>query len=178
MPALEPVLGQALELALTDPLTGLYNQRYLMRHLRGLMASGKANSVGVLMIDVDHFKQVNDRFGHAAGDKALKAIADVLRGRTRVFDSIARYGGEEFTVIMPDTKIEDAQRIAERIRLHVAGSPFRVAHGEELLTVTMSIGVATTLGERDSPEALLKRADEAVYEAKSAGRNKVVARAA
>ena len=79
---------------------------------------------------------------------------------------------------MPDTKLEDAERIAERIRLHVAGSPFRVKGGSELLTVTISVGVAATLGEGDKPEALLKRADEAVYEAKAHGRNKVVARAA
>jgi two-component system, cell cycle response regulator len=81
-------------------------------------------------------------------------------------------------VVMPDTELEDARRIAERIRLHVAGSPFRVMGGEELLTVTISIGVASSLGPQDRPEALIKRADEAVYEAKAAGRNKVIARAA
>jgi two-component system cell cycle response regulator len=79
---------------------------------------------------------------------------------------------------MPGARLEDAQRVAERIRLHVAGSPFRVSGGKELLTVTISIGVATTVGEEDTPEALLKRADEAGYEAKAGGRNKVVARAA
>jgi len=81
-------------------------------------------------------------------------------------------------VVMPGTRIEDAERIAERIRLHVAGSPFRVAHGTELLTATISIGVAATLGPDDTPDALLKRADEGLYEAKSSGRNKVIARAA
>ena len=96
----------------------------------------------------------------------------------RAIDLPCRYGGEEFVVVMPDTAIADAERIAERIRRHVAGSPFRADGGKELLTVTISIGVAATLGEGDSPEALLKRADAAVYEAKSAGRNKVIARAA
>src|SRR6202035_577700 len=88
-------LGSALEMALIDPLTGLYNQRYLMRHLHGLLGS-QNRELAVLMIDVDHFKSVNDEFGHATGDKALRAIADVLRGNVRVFDSVARYGGEEF----------------------------------------------------------------------------------
>ena len=90
-------------MALIDPLTGLYNQRYLMRHLRGLLESGQNRELAVLMIDVDHFKAVNDEYGHAAGDKALRAIADVLRANTRVFDSLARYGGEEFVVVMPGT---------------------------------------------------------------------------
>ena len=90
-------------MALIDPLTGLYNQRYLMRHLRGLLESGQSPNLGVLMIDVDHFKSVNDEFGHATGDLALRAIADVLRGCTRAFDSLARYGGEEFVVVMPGT---------------------------------------------------------------------------
>ena len=90
-------------MALTDPLTGLYNQRYLMRHLRGLLDSGQPGRLAVLMIDVDHFKLVNDDYGHGAGDRALQAIADALRANTRVFDSVARYGGEEFVVVMPAT---------------------------------------------------------------------------
>jgi two-component system cell cycle response regulator len=101
-----------------------------------------------------------------------------LASNVRAVDLPCRYGGEEFVVIMPDTKLEDAERIADRIRRHVAGSPFRVSGGSELLTVTISIGVAATLGEGDFAEALLKRADEAVYEAKAAGRNMVVAKAA
>jgi len=112
------------------------------------------------------------------GDLVLAEAARRLGAVTRMSDVIVRYGGEEFTVIMPGARLEDAQRVAERIRLHVAGSPFRVAGGRELLTVTISVGVATTLGEEDSPDALLKRADEAVYEAKAAGRNRVIARAA
>jgi two-component system cell cycle response regulator len=89
--------GTALEMALIDPLTGMYNQRYLMRHLRGLL-EGANRELAVLMVDVDHFKAVNDDYGHAAGDKALRAIADALRANTRAFDSLARYGGEEFVV--------------------------------------------------------------------------------
>ena len=107
-------LSTALELALTDPLTSLYNQRYLRRHLNGLMQSGQGRPIAVLMIDVDHFKKVNDRFGHANGDVALKLIADVLRANIRAFDSLARYGGEEFVVVMPGSNADDATAAAER----------------------------------------------------------------
>jgi len=173
-------LNHSLELAVTDQLTGLHNRLYMTGQLNALVnrAVRGGDAVSALMIDIDHFKKINDSFGHAVGDEVLREFAVRLASNVRAVDLPCRYGGEEFTVIMPDTRIEDAQRIAERIRLHVAGSPFRVAQGEEMLSVTISIGVATTLSEHDSPEALLKRADEAVYEAKSAGRNKVVARAA
>ncbi len=134
--------------------------------------------VAALMIDIDHFKKINDSFGHDIGDEVLREFAVRLASNVRAVDLPCRYGGEEFMVIMPDTRLSDAERIAERIRLHVAGSPFRVAGGSELLTVTISIGVASTLGPGDHAEALLKRADEAVYEAKAAGRNKVIAKAA
>ncbi len=101
-----------------------------------------------------------------------------LASNVRAIDLPCRYGGEEFVAIMPDTTVDAAERIAERIRRYISGSPFRVAHGSELLTVTISIGVAGTLGDTDTPEALLKRADEALYEAKAAGRNRVIAWAA
>jgi two-component system cell cycle response regulator len=96
----------------------------------------------------------------------------------RAIDLPCRYGGEEFVVVMPDTALQDAERIAERIRLHVAGSPFRVMGGQELLSVTISIGVAATVGAEDRPDSLLKRADEGLYEAKASGRNRVISRAA
>ena len=165
-------VGQALEMALTDPLTGFYNQRYLMRHLRGLMASGKVNTVSVLMLDVDHFKSVNDRYGHAAGDKALRAIADILRGRTRVFDSIARYGGEEFVVVMPGASAPDAVQAAERLRAAVEAMTFepqpQVRH-----TLTVSIGVGFSDRPHMTPEQILQIADAAMYRAKRGGRNRV-----
>jgi two-component system cell cycle response regulator len=93
-------------------------------------------------------------------------------------DLPVRFGGEEFVVVMPETELEHAHRIAERIRLHVAGSPFRVMGGEELLTVTISIGVAASLRADDTPAKLIRRADEAMYEAKARGRNRVIAKAA
>ncbi|WP_421931678.1 PleD family two-component system response regulator [Phenylobacterium sp.] len=173
-------LDHSLELAVTDQLTGLHNRRYMVGQLEALVkrASLGGDPVAALLIDIDHFKKINDGYGHDVGDEVLREFAVRLASNVRAIDLPCRYGGEEFVVVMPDTKIEDAERIAERIRLHVAGSPFRVMGGAELLTVTISIGVAATLGAGDKPEALLKRADEAVYEAKASGRNKVIARAA
>jgi two-component system cell cycle response regulator len=165
-------LGAALEMALIDPLTGLYNQRYLMRHLRGLLEGAQNRDLAVLMIDVDHFKSVNDDYGHAAGDKALRAIADVLRASTRVFDSLARYGGEEFAVVMPGTTMEDAQIAADRLRSAVEAAPFATEEGHRL-HLTISIGVACSSQQPITPEALLHAADIALYAAKRAGRNRV-----
>ena len=108
----------------------------------------------------------------------LREFAVRLASNVRAVDLPCRYGGEEFVVVMPETALADAQRIAERIRLHVSGSPFRVANGREILAVTISIGVAVTLGPGDTPDALLKRSDEALYEAKASGRNRVIAYAA
>jgi two-component system, cell cycle response regulator len=163
--------GTALEMALIDPLTGLYNQRYLMRHLRGLLEGGQNREVAVLMIDVDHFKSVNDEFGHATGDQALRAVADVLRGNTRVFDSLARYGGEEFVVVMPGTGAADAALAAERLRSAVEATPCTWASGKPS-RLTVSIGVACRAQHPGTPEALLHAADLALYAAKRAGRNR------
>ncbi|HWU80496.1 MAG TPA: diguanylate cyclase, partial [Caulobacter sp.] len=173
-------LDHSLELAVTDQLTGLHNRRYMTGQLDSLAkrAGLGGDPVAALLIDIDHFKKINDGFGHDVGDEVLREFALRLASNVRAIDLPCRYGGEEFTVIMPDTQLADALRIAERIRMHVSGSPFRVAHGSELLTVTISIGVSATSGPDDTPEALLKRADEAVYEAKKSGRNAVVGKAA
>ena len=173
-------LDHSLELAVTDQLTGLHNRRYMTGQLEALMRRSAAGGepVAVLVIDIDHFKKVNDSFGHDVGDEVLREFAVRLASNVRAIDLPVRHGGEEFVVVMPDTDLEAARRIAERIRLHVAGSPFQVMNGEELLTVTISIGVAASCGPQDSPHALVKRADEAVYVAKAQGRNRVIARAA
>jgi two-component system cell cycle response regulator len=163
-------LGTALEMALIDPLSGLYNQRYLMRHLRGLLNGSKHRDLALLMIDVDHFKAVNDDYGHAVGDKALRGVADVLRANTRVFDSVARYGGEEFVVVMPGIGLEDAVQAAERLRTAIEETIFSWDEGIRS-RLTVSIGVACN--SVDSPEALLHAADLALYAAKRAGRNRV-----
>ena len=173
-------LDYSLELAVTDQLTGLHNRRYMVGQLGALVtrATHGGEPVAALLIDIDHFKKINDNFGHDVGDEVLREFALRVASNVRAIDLPCRYGGEEFVVIMPDTSVEAATRVAERIRTHVAGSSFRVAGGEELLTVTISIGVSATLSADDTPAALLKRADEGVYEAKAAGRNKVVSRAA
>ncbi|MBW8816148.1 MAG: PleD family two-component system response regulator [Caulobacterales bacterium] len=173
-------LDHSLELAVTDQLTGLHNRRYMAGQLDALMrrAAQGGEPVACLVIDIDHFKKVNDSFGHDVGDEVLSEFAVRLASNVRAIDLPVRHGGEEFVVVMPDTDLEDARRIAERIRLHVAGAPFRVMGGRELLSVTISIGVASSAGADDTSNALLKRADEAVYEAKSRGRNRVIARAA
>ena len=173
-------LDHSLELAVTDQLTGLHNRRYMTGQLGALVtrAARGGDPVSALMIDIDHFKKINDGFGHDIGDEVLREFAVRLASNVRAIDLPCRYGGEEFVVIMPGTRLEDAEKIAERIRRHVAGSPFRVSGGAESLTVTISIGVAATAGEGDHAEALLKRADEAMYTAKSTGRNAVIVKAA
>jgi two-component system cell cycle response regulator len=173
-------LDHSLELAVTDQLTGLHNRRYMTGQLGALVtrAARGGEPVAALMVDIDHFKKINDGFGHDVGDEVLREFAVRLASNVRAIDLPCRYGGEEFVVIMPGTRLEDAERIAERIRRHVAGSPFRVGGDAEPLTVTISIGVAATAGETDNAEALLKRADEAVYAAKAAGRNAVMVKAA
>ena len=173
-------LDHSLELDVTDQLTGLHNRRYMTGQLDSLVkrASLGGDPVSALLIDIDFFKKINDTFGHDIGDEVLREFALRLASNVRAIDLPCRYGGEEFVVIMPDTALADALRIAERIRMHVSGSPFKVAHGKEMLNVTISIGVSATAGEGDTPEALLKRADEGVYQAKASGRNAVVGKAA
>ena len=165
-------LGSALEMALIDPLTGLYNQRYLRRHLVGLVESGQSRQLSVLMIDVDFFKRVNDTHGHATGDKALRLIAETLRANTRVFDSLARYGGEEFVVVMPGADRDDALLAAERLRAAVELAEF-VGPAGQRVPLTVSVGVGCSTGAPVSPEALLHAADTALYTAKAGGRNRV-----
>jgi len=139
-------LGLALEMALTDPLTGFYNQLYMMRHLRGLLSASQSTGIAVLMIDVDHFKEINDRWGHMVGDAALKAIAETLRHRIRVFDSIARYGGEEFAVVMPGTTEQEAVGAAERLRGAIEAMAFQPEPGVGH-KMTVSVGVACSDGD-------------------------------
>ena len=165
-------LGSALEMALIDPLTGLYNQRYLRRHLAGLVESGQGRHLAVLMVDVDFFKKVNDEHGHAMGDKALRLIADTLRANTRVFDSLARYGGEEFVVVMPGADVDDASQAAERLRCAVEAADFACPGGQRV-GLTVSVGVGCATGAPVTPEALLQAADTALYAAKAGGRNRV-----
>ena len=172
-------IRESVELSITDPLTGLHNRRYMERHLKTLIADAKRSgrSLSVLIADIDHFKAVNDTYGHDAGDTVLKEFSDRFRRYTRGVDLACRLGGEEFLIIMPDTDKGLAWQVGERVRECVASQGFRIAPGQEI-SVTASVGLATWEGEHDTPEALFKRADNALYAAKRRGRNQVVADAA
>ena len=177
---LKQKLDYSLEMAVTDALTGLQNRRYMAGQLQALMsrAGHGGDPVAVLVLDIDHFKLVNDGFGHDAGDEVLREFAVRLATNVRAIDLPCRLGGEEFVVVMPGASLEDAVQVADRIRRDVGAQPFPIMGGTEALTVTVSVGVAASTGPADTPDALLKRADEGVYEAKARGRNQVIARAA
>ncbi|HEY3778126.1 MAG TPA: PleD family two-component system response regulator [Rhizomicrobium sp.] len=170
----------SVEMAVTDPLTGLHNRRYMVRHLETLMASAahSGKPLSFLIIDVDHFKSVNDSHGHAAGDEVLRAFAGRIESNTRAMDMACRYGGEEFVVVMPETDAAVALSVAERLRQSVEASPFRISRPPGELHLTVSIGIAGFEMPEDTAEALLHRADQALYRAKNEGRNRVVAAAA
>lgn len=168
-------LTDTMTLAVTDQLTGLYNRRYFERHLAALLgrAREQKREMAMMIIDLDHFKAVNDSWGHMFGDQVLKEFADRLRRNIRGVDMPCRLGGEEFVVLMPDTDLGQAQGVAERVRCAVAEKPFFCA-GETAAHVTVSVGLAMNENPADSPEDLLKRADIALYRAKREGRNRVV----
>jgi two-component system cell cycle response regulator len=161
-------------MAYTDALTGVYNRRYMHSHLdRKIMEITEAGKpVSVMMFDIDHFKPINDTYGHAAGDEVLKQLAARVADNVRDFDMVARYGGEEFVVIMPTTPPEAAFMVAERVRNRIAGAPFPIPGQEEPLEVTVSIGVATTTDPAEEAASLVARADASLYEAKRTGRNR------
>ena len=170
-----PALEQArLErLAVTDDLTHAYNGRYWAPRLQQELALAGRNGqcVSVAMLDLDHFKGVNDTHGHANGDRVLRTLADRVREKIRRSDILVRYGGEEFVLLLPSTQRAQAQALAERIRQAVCGTPFPIAGGVNV-TQTVSIGVALWDG-RETAEELVHRADLAMYEAKRGGRNRV-----
>ena len=170
---LRDTYSRSIAMALLDPLTGIYNRRYLDTHLAALLAdtSERAKAVSLLILDIDFFKKINDEHGHAAGDKVLKAVAARVADRLRGFDTFARFGGEEFVVVMPETGLDMAAGVAERIRAAMAETPIPV-HGKESVSVTVSIGVAMS-GPEETPEAVLERADRALYRAKDNGRDRV-----
>jgi two-component system cell cycle response regulator len=165
-----------LSLALTDPLTGLYARRYGEAHLDELIdrVNQDGASAAVMLFDIDHFKRVNDTHGHDAGDDVLRELAARTKHSVRSVDLAARWGGEEFVVVMPETDLANAAAVAERLRLAVANEPFSVKASGAKLGVTISIGVAAAIAGCDHRDRLLKRADDALYSAKSAGRNRVI----
>src|SRR6267378_3199046 len=167
------------EQAISDPLTGLYNRRYLNEFLpRELVRCRRsAAPLAVMLIDLDHFKRVNDSFGHEAGDVVLKAIAALLKGKVRGSDIACRYGGEEFALILPETGLDAAVRRAEVIRLAIARLVLSHA-GTPLGKITTSLGIALFPDHGEDSDALLRAADVALYAAKGAGRDRVVVGAA
>lgn len=165
----------SLSMALTDSLTGLYNRRYFETHLQKLLQKSEETkkALGILLMDIDHFKSFNDTYGHGVGDEVLKIFAQRTKDSLRSFDLVARLGGEEFVVILPDVSVEMAHVIAERLRRTIAEEPFVVSAPEGKVTVTTSIGGALIDG-LGKTEEVLERADKALYEAKETGRNRTV----
>jgi two-component system cell cycle response regulator len=178
MEALRTVIDQSIELAVTDQLTGLFNRRFLFSQLTALMrrAAHGGAPVSVLMLDIDHFKKINDAYGHDAGDDVLREFAARMASNVRPVDFACRMGGEEFAIVMPGASGDAACLAGERIRRQVAAAPFILSRQREGLDVTVSIGVAALDPRDEDAEALIKRADEALYEAKRSGRNRVVGR--
>ncbi|MDX2257591.1 MAG: PleD family two-component system response regulator [Hyphomicrobiaceae bacterium] len=172
-------LDESVELATTDPLTGLHNRRYMESHLATLTrrAAETGGALSVLLADIDHFKLVNDTYGHDVGDLVLKEFANRIRRNTRGADLACRLGGEEFLIIMPETDLTRAYQIGERLRTRIAAEPFSTGDGTRI-RVTSSVGIATLEGPLDTPEATVKRADTALYAAKRRGRNRVASAAA
>lgn len=169
-------VADGLQLAVIDPLTGLFNRRYALNHLENI--SIRAQSTGrdfaVLMLDLDHFKQVNDRYGHTAGDQVLVALTNRLRINLRAMDLIARIGGEEFLITLPESTAAQAQDIANRLRRVIQDNPVLLEDGTE---VNMTVSLGLSMGEPKTGTTdiarLLDRADRALYAAKAQGRNQV-----
>lgn len=174
---LENQAARLLQLSESDPLTGLRNRRSMTRDaLRELQRANRTGGkVSALMLDLDHFKRINDRHGHPVGDVALAELAHALQGQLREVDLIARWGGEEFLVLLPDTDADGAERVAERLRKAIAATS--VSMGRRQLHLTSSIGAATLHGGHHTTEEalghLIGEADQALYVAKHRGRNRV-----
>ncbi len=170
----------SVEMAITDQLTGLHNRRYMTRHLDTLMsdAANSGRPIAFLILDIDYFKSVNDSYGHDVGDEVLREFAGRISANVRGIDLACRFGGEEFVVVMPDTDQSLAYTVAERLRRSVEATPFSISRPPGKLNITISIGIAGSDGGNDTAEALLRRADQALYRAKRDGRNRVVADAA
>jgi len=176
--AIEKILGQqsALEqLSVTDELTGLENRRAAMAKARQTLALGKRSgaSISLAIIDIDHFKRINDQYGHPFGDKVLQQLARTLKQLVRESDVAARIGGEEFCLLMPDTNSQGAYELCER--LHQGIGDMVVLHNKDIVTLTVSLGLTTTHSQEDYDfDVIYARADEALYRAKASGRDRVV----
>lgn len=172
---LRNALELSINLSIKDGLTGVFNRHYFDTHIKQMTnkANNNKRSLCLLMCDIDHFKQVNDTYGHQTGDILLKAVANVLKNIFRVTDLIARFGGEEFSILMDDITIKNAINVAERVRKEVESIDFKVKTQKEPIKRTISIGITEyKIGE--TINSFIERADKALYQAKDGGRNKVV----
>ena len=169
----------SLSLAVVDPMTGLFNRRYLEAHFPKLLEKARQEEsrvLGVMVIDIDKFKSINDTYGHPVGDEVIKELGRRLSRAMRPSDLVARFGGEEFVILIPDTRPELLTQMAERVRTAIAGTPFVIEQNTKTLDVTISLGVTAAGSQQKTliPDGILKVADDALYEAKHGGRNKWV----
>jgi two-component system cell cycle response regulator len=173
--ALKSNYQQTINMAITDGLTGLYNRHFLSTHLNNMVkqALQMGRPLSHIILDVDKFKSINDTYGHDVGDEVLIQLGKIVVNAIRSADLAARYGGEEFVVLMPETDIFDAAEVAERIRLSVERTSFKVSHAVGELRITVSVGVSHLRSDKDTSHELHKRADEALYRCKENGRNQV-----
>ncbi|MBI3152136.1 MAG: diguanylate cyclase [Chloroflexi bacterium] len=165
---------QMEQLALHDGLTGLLNRRAIEEYAEAEFdqTSRKKRPLSVVLLDVDHFKSVNDKYGHKFGDHTLRRVAQLLTGDLRKYDRVGRWGGEEFILILPETQLQDAIMVAERLRSRIADMKLSLENGKQF-SVQISLGVACTTGEFPSLQKLIDAADQAMYRAKQTGRNRV-----
>jgi diguanylate cyclase (GGDEF)-like protein len=159
------------KLSLVDPLTGLFNRRYFNLYLEKAILLCEKDFLVLVMIDIDHFKNINDQYGHQCGDEALKHISDIIKNNIRNSDGYVRFGGEEFAIILPNTNLERGLAFAERIRAAVDQSTFTYKNNQ--IHFTISLGVSLYSGETE--EEFIEKTDKALYQAKENGRNQVVA---
>ncbi|MDH5535174.1 MAG: GGDEF domain-containing protein [Betaproteobacteria bacterium] len=161
---------------ITDPMLSIFNRRHMERRIKEEVS--RANRYGmplsVCIMDIDHFKRVNDSYGHPVGDEVLKQLCNLLRNKVREVDLFARYGGEEFVMILPNTGAQESRLLAERLRKAVEACPIVIESGGRLeLNCTVSLGLTTAAAGKCESQQLLREADEALYRAKAAGRNRV-----
>ena len=170
---IEKLQAELREQALRDPLTGLYNRRYLAEMLENELARVKREKkpMSVIVTDIDHFKNINDNYGHQVGDEFLKKIADLISSHTRSSDIACRYGGEEFLLVMPGTSVKSATKRAEELRLEC--TQIQVPYENKKLSVTLSFGVASYPAHGQRAEEIVIKADKALYKSKRSGRNRV-----
>lgn len=174
MKQLRTELDQVRQIAITDGLTGLLNRRAFDQTLAKVIEQSEPEQACLSMLDIDHFKKVNDTYGHTIGDNVIKFVASLMKQYAEEHHHVARYGGEELAIIMPNTPKEKAIEISENIRLAMENSHLKRKSDNQLLgKITLSIGIAK-LEDNDDPDSFLVRADKALYQAKETGRNKVV----